>query len=408
MLTTQTFHYAARSSRGRVNGSIDAESRAAAIGHLRARSLFITALEPASTPRGAWAALAASARRRSESRAVFFRSFGALMAAGVAVKRALEALVEDARDPQFGEVLASIAADVANGMALSAAMQRHPSEFSAIAVATIKAGEVGGTLDRALRSVAELEERNRALRKRVTAALAYPAMVTLAAGGLVAFLVANTMPAFALMFAQMHVALPIGTRLLIRAAAALRDPRLWTLVAASIAAAIAARTSFGRSEATWAFALDRLRLNLPMIGAVVRKANGARFSRTLGSLLGAGVDLVAALQASIGVVESCIQRREARILLDALHGGESLGARLRAGQLFDGMFLTLVRAGEESGTLDGMLLRIAEYYELDIETALTAITGVLEPLLICVLGGAIGAIVASIIVPLYSLIGEIQ
>ncbi|MBV8490774.1 MAG: type II secretion system F family protein [Candidatus Eremiobacteraeota bacterium] len=408
-MTAQLYHYAARSQEGKqIKGSIEAESPASAVAHLRARALFVTNVEPASSARGFLSTVMAKAGRRNASRAVFFRSFASLIGAGISVKRALDALVAGDRDPTFGEVLASIASDVAGGAALSVAMERHPREFGRICVATIRAGEVGGTLDRALVTIADLEERGRALRKRIGAALAYPAVVSIAAAGLVTFLVTNTMPSFASMFAQMHTPLPLSTRMLIRASGLLSDPRLWVLLTASLAASTFVLRWAWRSETRFAFTMDSLRLHAPIVGSLSRNATVARFARTLGSLLGAGVDVLAALEAAAGVVSGCVYRRGLRDLVTSLQQGAPLGERLEATGLFDGIFLALARAGEESGTLDAMLLRLAEYYELEIETALSSLTSVLEPALMCILGAVIGAIVASIVLPLYSLIGEIR
>jgi len=141
---------------------------------------------------------------------------------------------------------------------------------------------------------------------------------------------------------------------------------------------------------------------------MIAKATVARFARTLGSLLHAGVDVVGALEASAAVVEGFVYRSGLRAINEALGRGETLVSPFEASGLFDATFLQLLRAGEESGTVDAMLLRLALYYELDVETALSALTTILEPLLICALGAAIGTIVASIIIPLYSMIGNIQ
>ena len=408
-MTAQMFHYAARSHDGKeIRGSIEAEDRASAIVHLRGRSLFVSDVSPAASARGAVASLLAKLRRRTASRVVFFRAFAAMTGAGISVKRALDALIADDRDSQFAEVLRSVGADVADGSALSVAMKRHCSEFSPIAIATIAAGEVGGSLDRSLRSVAELEERSQALRKKVSSSLAYPVTVTLSAIALVAFLVANTMPAFASMFAQLHVPVPLSTRLLIAAGRTLSSPEFWLFAAALVVGLSIGGRKMLAGDGGAALTIDRLFLQVPLAGSIRRKTIVARFARTLGSLLRAGVELVAALEAATGVVDGVYFRSELRELVSALHQGEPLGARLEVTRLFDGIFLALVRAGEESGTLDAMLLRLAEYYESEVETSLAALSGILEPALMLALGAVVGTIVASIILPLYSLIGDIR
>jgi type IV pilus assembly protein PilC len=403
------FYYAGRTADGRlVRGSIEADAREAAAGHLRSRAVFVTTLEMAGSVRGAWTFLGIAVRRSPGARAAFFRSFATLVGAGIPVRPALETVTRQSGDGTFAESLRSIAADVESGTALSKAMERHPHDFSPIAVAMIKAGEIGGSLDEALRSLADLEERDRSLRKRVAAALAYPCVVTVASAALVLFLLTNTMPAFAATFAQMHVVLPPVTRILIAAGTELRQPAPWaSLTVLGIVGAVAARR-FKSSDAPWAVAVDRFRLHIPIVGSVIAKTTIARFARTLGSLLHAGVDVVGALDASAQVVEGFAYRDGLRGVSEAIRRGETLVAPFEASGLFDATFLQLLRAGDESGSVDAMLLRLAQYYELDVETALSTLTTILEPFLICALGAAIGTIVASIIIPLYSMIGNIQ
>lgn len=402
------FYYQARHADGmRVSGSIGAETREAAMSHLRARGLFVTLLETAKTARGALAGIAAMLTRSASSRSAFFRSFATLTGVGIPIKRALDTLVAESRDPGFAEALRSICADVESGTALSAAMERHASVFSPVAIAMINAGEAAGNLAGALQSVAELEERNRALRKRVLSALSYPAVVAIAAAGLVLFLIADTMPAFAGMFEQMRVPVPPVTRLLIGAGTALHSPQLWLAAATLVIAVAAGVWYYARSAHAWATALDRTTLKIPVIGDLLRKTLVVRFARTLGSLLSAGVDVVASLESSTHVGGRAF-REALKGAVESLRAGNPFAAPLEASGLFDGTFLLLVRVGEESGTLDAMLLRIASYYEVDVETGLAALTGVVEPALICLLGAAIGTIVASIIVPLYSMIGSIK
>lgn len=402
------FYYAGRVGDGkRVTGSIEASSRTAAAGHLRGRAVFLTSLEPGTTVRGAWTLLGISLRRDSVTHAALFRSFATLVEAGIPVRRALETLIRQSRGP-LCEALESVVADVEDGVALSKAMQLHPREFSNVAIAIVKAGEVGGSLDEALRVVADLEERDRNFRKRVGAAISYPSVVTVAASGLVLFLLANTMPAFAAMFAAMHVSLPLATRLLIAVGRRLHEPIPWVALSVLVAVGGVAARRFKSSESAWAIAVDRLRLGLPILGPVIAKTTVARFARTLGSLLRAGVDISAALEASRGVVEGSIYRNGLLAVSDALRRGEALLSPFESSRLFDATFLQLLRAGEESGNVDGMLLRLAQYYEADVESALVSFTSILEPLLICALGAAIGTIVASIIIPLYTMIGNIQ
>ncbi|HZY99574.1 MAG TPA: type II secretion system F family protein [Candidatus Baltobacteraceae bacterium] len=402
------FYYRARHADGlRVSGSIGAETRDAAMSHLRARGLFVTLLETAHTARGALAGIATILTRSAASRSAFFRSFATLVGVGISIKRALDTLVAESRDPAFTEALRSICADVESGTALSTAMERHAGEFSPVVIAMVSAGEAAGNLAGALQSIADLEERNRTLRKRVFSALSYPAVVAVAAAGLVLFLIADTMPAFAGMFEQMQVAVPPVTRLLIGAGTALHSPRLWSIGLLFVTASGIALWRYVRSSHAWALTLDRATLRIPLVGDLLRKTLVVRFSRTLGSLLSAGVDVVASLEASTHVGGRTF-RDALKGAVESLRAGNPFASPLEASGLFDATFLLLVRVGEESGTLDAMLLRVASYYEIDVETGLATLTGIVEPALICLLGAAIGTIVSSIIVPLYSMIGSIK
>ena len=305
------------------------------------------------------------------------------------------------------EALRSISSDIESGSELSTAMARRPQEFPRLFVAMIRAGELGGALDDILERIATLLERHSAIYKRVRSAMAYPVIVATAALGLVLFLVGSTVPAFASMFAEMHVTLPWTTRALIATGNALHEPLIW-LALALIPFAVAGGLRLGRRVESTARRIDGFALVVPIFGAILRKAIIARLSRTLGALLRSGVPLLGALDAAHDVVENAVYARFTEDLGTSLREGSSIAAALEHSTLFDGLFQQLVRVGEETGTLDSMLLRLAEYYELEVETAIAALGSVLEPVLIIGLGALVGFIVSSILIPLYSMIGSIK
>jgi type IV pilus assembly protein PilC len=402
------FSYTARSAEGRfVAGSLQAESRDQALAHLRTRTLFVTSLTQPGTPSGVVGSIVTAWPVSVTAHAAFFRSFATLIRAGVPIRRALEVVVESCRDARLREALRSVSSDIESGSELSTAMARRPGEFSRLFIAMIRAGELGGALDDILERIATLLERHSAIRKRVRAAMAYPLIVTTAAIALVLFLVGTTVPAFASMFGEMHVTLPWTTRALIAAGNALREPLVW-VVLVLIPIAIVALVRTGRRVERVALQIDGASLALPIFGGILRKSLIARFSRTLGTLLRSGVPLLGALDAAHDVVENAVYARFTQHLGISLREGTPVAAALERSTLFDGLFKQLVRVGEETGTLDAMLLRIAEYYELDVETAIAALGSVLEPVLIIGLGALVGLIVASILVPLYSMIGSIR
>ena len=402
------YAYTARDGEGGfVAGSLQADNREQALAHLRTRILYVTSIAPADSTHGVIGSIVTGWPVSSSARSAFFRAFATLIRAGVPIRRALDVVVESCRDARLREALRSISSDIESGSELSNAMSKRPREFPRLLVAMIRAGELGGALDEILERLATLLERHMAIRKKVRSALAYPLIVATAALALVLFLVGSTVPAFASMFAEMHVTLPWSTRMLIAAGNALKNPLIWIAIAA-LPPATLALIRIGRREKRIAFRIDRFSLATPVFGSVLRKAVVARFSRTLGTLLRSGVPLLEALEAANDVAENAVYSRLARDLSVALREGSSIAAALERSSLFEGLFLQLLRVGEETGTLDVMLLRIADYYDLDVETAVATLGSVFEPILIIGLGALVGLIVASILIPLYSMIGSIK
>lgn len=402
------FSYTARSADGvLVAGSLAADGRDQALARLRTRTLFVTSLQNEQSPGGLLVSTCAAFPVRESSKVAFFRSFATLIGSGVPIRRALLVGVESCRDARLTEALRSILSDVESGSPLSGAMARRPKEFAPLYIAMIKAGEIGGALHDVLERLAEFMERDRMIRKRVMSALTYPAIVGCTAVGLVLFLLANTIPAFSAMFDEMHVALPASTRVLIAIGEFLKTPFSVALLAA-LALLPWLLMKYADRLPAFRFALDTAKLNVPIFGAILRKATIARFARTLGTLLRCGVALVSALDAAQGVVENAVYRRCARSLVEALRDGDPLTASLERSGLFEPLFLQLLHVGEETGALDSMLLRLADYYEFDVETAIATLGSALEPLLIISLGVVVGTIVASVLIPLYSVIGSIK
>jgi type IV pilus assembly protein PilC len=286
-------------------------------------------------------------------------------------------------------------------------MARHPNEFARLYVATIRAGELGGVLDDVLERLANVLERDRATHKRVAASLAYPAIVGCAALGLILFLLTSIVPMFKSMYEQMHVPLPPITSALIVVGSTLRSPALWTCVFLAWAALLLLVVWFRRTERT-SPTLESACLALPVAGAIIRKSTVARFARMLGTLLHSGVGLVAALEIVTDIVTVHQYRESIVALRRSLSEGTPVSEPLARSGLYEPLFIQMLRVGEETGSLDAMLLRIADYYDLDVETMLSALGSLLEPAMILFLGGAVGFIVAAIFIPLYTLIGNMK
>ncbi len=400
------FRYTARTAAGeRVRGSIEAPSVEAVLAGLRTRALFVTSVERETLVRRALSLNVGRPSRRALL--AFFRSFSTLIRAGVPMRRALEVAIERANDGVLRESLRAVLAEIEHGSSLSEALARRPRAFAPLYVAMIRAGEAGGILDDVLERLASLLERDADLRKKLRAALAYPAVVLLAASALVLFLIARIVPMFAQMFDAFHVELPPATRALLAAGDALQQPAVWLAGAGALAALLfgvfaLARTSHG------ALVLDGVRLRVPVVGPLLHKAITARIARMLATLLRSGIELVGALDVVRPVAGSPRYAAALERVDVALRAGEPLTAPLEASRLFDPLAVALVRVGEETGLVDEMLLKVAAYFETDVEAAIATLGAVLEPALIGVLGAVVGFIVFSVFIPLYSLIGSVS
>jgi type IV pilus assembly protein PilC len=407
-VSAETYRYAARTIAGEpVRGSMEAPDADAVLASLRTRALFVTHVERESGLVRALSRRIPLGTPKRRALLAFFRSFATLIRAGVPMRRALEVAIERAGDNVLRESLRSVLADIEQGGTLGDAMAKRPRSFPPLYVAMVRAGEAGGILDDVLERLAAFLEREAELRKKVRSALAYPAVVLSAALGLVLFLVARIVPMFAQMFEAFHVELPLSTRLLLGLGAALQQPLSWVSAAAGASAMAACSLALLRSP-RGALALDRLRLRIPVVGPLLSKSITARIARMLATLLRAGIELVGALEVVRPVAGSPAYAQALRRVDAALRAGDPLTTPLEASALFDPLAVAMIRIGEESGQVDEMLLKVAAYFESDVESAIATLGSVVEPLLIGVLGVVVGFIVFSVFIPLYSLIGSVS
>jgi type IV pilus assembly protein PilC len=402
------YYYAARSAEGAfLRGSLQAASAQEALAVLGTRGLFVSFLDEGASLGGAVSNIL-QARRLSQSSVVaFFRSLATLISAGVSLSRSLAICVQQTGDSRLREALRGIAAELQNGRSLSEALLTRPREFSHFSAASIRAGEQTGTLDEILMRLATGLERDRVLRKKLASALTYPAIVLAAAIGVSVLLLTTTVPIFQSMYVQLRVEVPPALRLLVFAGAFLRSGSFIAAAAGMAGVIVLLTIGLGESQRTGAF-FEAVQLGLPVIGATAKKAGAARVARLLGMLLNCGVSIHAAIPIVSQATQGPRFRASVEALRRSLFEGSSITPPLEASGLYDSFFVQLVRVGEETGTVGEMLQKIAEYYELEVETALQQLGTALEPVLIVLLGGVVGTIAAAIFIPLYSLIGSIK
>lgn len=340
--------------------------------------------------------------------AIFCRQFSTMVDAGVSLVRCLDVLSRQTQDPKLKKILLDVGERVEGGESLSRAMQRHPRTFSNLFIGLIRAGEVGGVLEESLQRLSHFLEKDVELRRKVKAALTYPIIVILAAIGIVIFLVSYIVPEFARLFVDIGLKeddFPEMTKFLINLSHNFKNN--WHIIIISVIAVIIAwrlfvGTRFGRRVA------DRMKLMVPVFGKLHHKVCMARFSRTMGTLLTSGVPILQAMETVAGTVGNSIM---ADAVLDArarIREGDRIGDPLEASKMFPPMVVHMIGVGEESGSLDYMLQKIADFYESEVEATLQSLTAALEPILIVLLGGIVLFIVIAMFAPLLKVIEQLS
>jgi type IV pilus assembly protein PilC len=388
-----------------LSGEVHAPDLAAAREQLRARGLLPQRLDekPASGEGG----LGASFKKvKPKSLQVFSRQLATMIEAGVSVVAALVTLEEQTDDKYLAVVIGEVRADVEAGMVLSAALSRHPKVFNRLFIAMVEAGESSGTLDTVLDRIATQIEKETQIKRRVKGAMVYPAVVLSFATLVLIFMLLFIVPVFASVFDDLGGELPKPTQLVMGASNLLRN--WWfvifpLLIATAFALRRWKRTDRGRQ--TW----DRFKLRIPMkIGDVVQKVALARFARTLSSLLAAGVDIIRALEITGATSGNWVVEEALTNVRERVHEGVPISDPLAANDIFPPMVSQMVKIGEETGELDQMLGKVADFYEDEVDSSIQSLTSIIEPVLMIGVGAMVGTIVISMYLPMFKLLTLIK
>ncbi|MDP5339663.1 MAG: type II secretion system F family protein [Nodularia sp. (in: cyanobacteria)] len=334
-----------------------------------------------------------------KDKAVFSRQFAALVNAGVAIVRSLGVLSEQCSNPRLKQSLIEISNDVQSGMNLSDSMRKHPACFDGLYVSMVQAGEVGGVLDEVLNRLAKLLEDVARLQNQIKSALSYPVVVGFLATAIFVGMTVFLIPIFANIFTDLGTELPALTQFLMTCSEILRSWRALVLVGALVGLSIAYKqyykTPVGRIN------IDRLSLKMPLFGDLIQKSSVARFSRTFGALTRSGVPILTCLE----IVRDTSGNQVVANAIDAarvdIQQGGMISLALQKDQVFPAMAIQMISIGEETGELDGMLMKVADFYEDEVEQTVKALTSVLEPLMIVVLGGMVGTILLAMYLPMF-------
>jgi len=406
-----SFAYQAKDSTGRsVNGIIEAENERVLRAKLREMNYFVTGITEKSSSmlQADLGAVFGKFRGVSEQALVVFsRQFATMINAGLAMVRCLDVLSVQTEDKQLKNVITAVRKDVEGGSTLANSLAKYPKVFSALFVNMVRAGELGGILDEVLNRLATFLEKDYNLRKKVKSAMTYPMVILVMAVLIVLFLVTFIMPTFVSLFEGMNMKLPWPTKILIGVTTGIRH---WEVDLIILVVLVVAVILFRRYVATPAGRLqyDKFKLKLPVFGQLIRKVAISRFCRTLGALLQSGVPIMQALEIVGKASGNEVVAQTVTRVRESVREGESIALPLQLSGLFPPLVTQMVAVGEETGNLDGMLAKIADFYDTEVEYMLASLTALLEPLLILVLGFIVGFIVISVFLPLYQIIGNIK
>src|ERR687889_490282 len=333
---------------------------------------------------------------------VFSRQLATTINAGLAIVRALYVLSEQTENPKLKDVVIEVRKDVEAGTSLSEALEKHPDAFSRLYVEMVKAGEIGGILDGVLLRLADQLERDQDLRRKIRSALTYPIVVLILAILAASFMLIFIVPVFAKMFQDLGGTLPLPTRICMLLSDILTSI-FGVLVYAGMALAVVMFLRWKKSESgrkVWGRAVLRIPAK---IGDVVQKATLARFARTLGTLSAAGVPILQAIEITATSSGNWVIEKARLKSKDAIREGIPIYKPLETEPVFPPMVTRMIAVGEETGDIDGMLTKIAEFYESEVDAAVKALTSIIEPFMVVIVGGIVGAIVISMYLPMFKI-----
>jgi type IV pilus assembly protein PilC len=385
-------------------GEVEAESKQQVAQQLKERGLIV--VDIAHKYRSKELNLELFKGVKAKDLAVASRQLATMVSSGMAIMRALHVLETQTESKVLRETIGAVRKDVEAGLLLSDALARHPKVFGPLYVAMVRAGETGGVLEDCLLRVADQLEKDAALRRQVRAAMIYPSLVVSFAVIVLLALVAFLIPVFVGVFKQFPGKLPALTAFMVNFSH-LVTHQWYLLIGVTVGTVVAflkiKKSKWGRPH--W----DAFKLRVPMkIGDVVQKVAIARWSRTLASLTAAGVPIIQAIEITGKTAGNAVIENSMGDVIDSIKGGGTISAPLREVGAFPPMVAQMVGVGEETGALDSMLAKIADFYDSEVEAAVKALTSIMEPVMIIVVGGIVGVIVISMYLPLFSIYNSIK
>jgi len=395
-----TFAYSARDKSGHIQkGNVFAGDRAAASASLAAKGLTPILVKEVAPAKAGGGGLAAKfgAKVSMQDKVIFTRQFATMINAGVPIAQSLNILREQSESKKLKTVVAEVAKQVEGGATLANAMAPHPDVFPAIYVNMVKAGEQGGILDQVLERLATQQEKDAYIVSKLKSAMIYPGVVTTATVSAFFFLMTVIVPKLGSIFESLGASLPIYTRIML-AISHFMVHEWYVLIGGVVVVAVAGVRWHGTAGGK--HTIDALLLKAPIFGPIVMKVNVARFARTFGSLMASGISVLDAINATASALSNGMYREELAIVAQQVKNGKPMSEHIKNSKIFPAIVGQMLAVGEETGQMDVVLLKLADFYEKEVDSVVAGLTSIIEPILIIVLGGMVGFIVISVFGPI--------
>ncbi|MGH7665009.1 MAG: type II secretion system F family protein [Gemmatimonadaceae bacterium] len=396
-----TFTYTARAPGGALQtASIEASSREDVVSQLRRQRLAVIKVDEAKAKKSI-----GGGGIKMRDIVIFTRQFSTMINAGLPLVQALDILAKQSENKTLQEVTRAVVFDVESGHTVADALRKHPKAFNELYVNMVAAGEAGGILDTILMRLAVFMEKNDALIRKVKGAMIYPSVIIGVAAIAIVVLLIFVIPVFENMFASVGMALPAPTRVVLWASRALKS-YWWAALATIVALTFLLKRYYATHGGK--LVIDRLMLKMPVLGDVLRKSAVSRFTRTLGTLISSGVSILDGLEitaktAGNRVIQDAIMASRASIA-----GGDTISAPLQKSAVFPAMVISMIAVGEQTGGLDEMLSKIADFYDEEVDAAVSGLLSLLEPIMIVFLGVVVGGMVVAMYLPIFDMINAVQ
>jgi type IV pilus assembly protein PilC len=343
---------------------------------------------------------------KSAELTIFSRQLATLVSSGVQLVQGLSILEEQFESPTFRKIIRAVRSDIEAGVSISEAMSKYPDVFSELYIGMVHAGEIGGILDQVLDRLATYLESTEALKSKIKSAMMYPIIVSVVAVGAAIIMLTVVVPRFAALFAEMGAKLPAPTQMLVNLSNFLKK-WLWLFILIGIAIVVVFRRTY-KTNYKFALKVDSMLLNAPIFGNVVRKTAVGRFTRTLSTLIHAGVPILQALETVAKTAGNKLIEKTIVEARESIREGERIAEPLKKSGVFPPMVVQMIAVGEETGALDAMLAKIADFYDREVSDAVDGLAGMIEPLIIVFLAVVVGGMVVAMYLPMFEITSKIS